>query len=166
MSNAIGSGKSVLRLGAALTAFVSLAAVAENCIELTTTAETEQAYVNEQGQPSKRLVPVASALPGDEVVWTVTAKNRCDKPADNIVIANPVPEHMTLVANTAMGVGTDITYSINGKDFKPADALTVRDADGSTRGARAEDLRYIRWSYASTFTAGATTFVRYRALVD
>lgn len=166
MSNAIRSGKNALRIGAALTAFVSLAAAAENCIELTTTAETEQSYVNEQGQHAKRLVPVARALPGDEVVWTVTAKNRCDRPADNIVIANPVPEHMTLIANTAMGVGTDITYSLDGKDFKAADALTVRNADGSTRSARAGDLRYIRWSYASSFTPGATSFVRYRALVD
>jgi uncharacterized repeat protein (TIGR01451 family) len=158
--------KRMARLGVALAAFMSVAATAENCIELTTTAETEQTYTNEQGQQATRLVPVAKALPGDEVVWTVTAKNLCSKPAESIVIANPVPDHMTLVANTAMGVGTQITYSIDGKDFKPADALSVRDANGAARNARPEEIRHIRWAYSTAFTPGATTFVRYRALVD
>ena len=42
------------RIVAALAAFVSLSAAAENCIELTTTAEAEQTYTNEQGQQAKR----------------------------------------------------------------------------------------------------------------
>ncbi|HEY6641803.1 hypothetical protein [Povalibacter sp.] len=138
----------------------------ENCIELTTTAESEQSYINEQGAQATRLVPIARALPGDEVVWTVTAKNRCSKPADNIVIANPVPEHMTLVANTAMGVGTEITYSVDGREFKASSALSVRDVNGATRGVRPEEIRHIRWSYRTAFTPGATAFVRYRAIVD
>lgn len=150
---------------AALAALVSLSAAAENCIELTTTAEAEQTYTNEQGQQATRLVPVVKALPGDEVVWTVTAKNLCSKPAEHVVIANPVPEHMTLVSNTAMGIGTQITYSVDGKDFQPANALSVSDAAG-TRSARPEEIRYIRWSYGAAFTPGATAFVRYRAIVD
>ncbi len=158
--------KNMARLGAALAAFASFAAAAENCIELTTTAEAEQTYTNEQGQQATRLVPVARALPGDEVVWTVTAKNLCSKPADSLVIANPVPEHMTLVADTAMGVGTQITYSVDGKDFKPAEALSVRDADGAMRNAQPAEIRHIRWAYSTAFTPGATAFVRYRAIVD
>jgi uncharacterized repeat protein (TIGR01451 family) len=165
MSN-VFQKKHVVRFGATLAAFASFAAAAESCIELITTAETEQAYTDEQGRQATRLVPVAKALPGDEVVWTVTAKNLCDKPAENIVIANPVPEHMTLVANTAMGVGTQITYSVDGKDFKPVDALSVRDADGAARNARPEEIRHIRWAYDAAFTPGATAFVRYRAMVD
>jgi uncharacterized repeat protein (TIGR01451 family) len=158
--------KNMVRLGVVLAAFTPFTVAAENCIELTTTAETEQTYTNEQGQQATRLVPVAKALPGDEVVWTVTAKNLCSKPADSIVIANPVPEHMTLLANTAVGVGTRITYSIDGKDFKPVDALSVRDANGATRNAQPAEIRYIRWAYSAAFTPGATAFVRYRAIVD
>ena len=87
-------------------------------------AETEQEYTTEAGQKAKRLVPVGKVVPGDEVIWTITAKNVCDKAADNIVIANPVPEQMSYVANSAMGVGADITYSLDGKDFKAPTALT------------------------------------------
>ena len=72
----------------------------------------------EQGQKVKRLAPAGKVVPGNEVVWTITAVNVCKTPTDNVVIANPVPEHMTYVANSAMGTGTDIAYSLDGKEFK------------------------------------------------
>jgi uncharacterized repeat protein (TIGR01451 family) len=142
----------------------AVSAQEKNCIELTTTAETEQEYVNAQGQKATRLVPAAKVLPGNEVVWTVTAKNVCSNPVDNVVVANSVPEHMTYVANSAMGVGTEITYSVDGEDFKPAAALTVSDA-GASRAARPDEYRHIHWTYQASFAPGATAFVRYRALV-
>lgn len=152
---------------AIVVSMMSFAAFAQqqNCIELTTSAETEQEYVNEQGQKATRLAPAAKVVPGNEVIWTITAKNVCGKPAENIVIANPVPEHMTYVANSAMGVGTAITYSIDGKEFSPAAALTVRDADGATRAARPDEYRHVHWTYTASFAPGATAFVRYRAIV-
>lgn len=135
------------------------------CVELKTTGETESEVV-ENGQKVKRLVPVGKAVPGDQIVWTITATNVCKTPTDNVVIANPVPEHMTYVANSAMGTGTDIAYSLDGKEFKSAAELQVRAADGTTRAARADEYRVIRWTYKAAFAPGATAFVRYRATVQ
>jgi uncharacterized repeat protein (TIGR01451 family) len=137
----------------------------KGCLELKTVAETEQEFVNEQGQKATRLVPAGKVVPGSEVIWTITAKNVCEKPAENIVVANPVPEHMNYVANSAMGVGTDITYSLDGTEFKAASELTTREADGSSRTARPDEYRAIRWTYKAPFAPGATAFVRYRATV-
>lgn len=137
----------------------------KNCVELKTSADVEQEYVNDQGQKATRLVPAGKVVPGNEVVWTITAKNVCNKPADRIVIANPVPEHMTYVANSAVGPGTELAYSLDGQEFRPAGALSVREADGSSRAARADEYRSIRWTYAAAFAPGATAFVRYRASV-
>jgi uncharacterized repeat protein (TIGR01451 family) len=134
------------------------------CIELKTSAETEQEVV-EQGQKVKRLAPAGKVVPGNEVVWTITAVNVCKTPTENVVVANPVPEHMTYVANSAMGTGTDIAYSLDGKEFKNAAELQVRAADGTTRAARADEYRAIRWTYKTAFAPGATAFVRYRAIV-
>lgn len=134
------------------------------CIELKTSAETEQEVV-EQGQKVKRLAPAGKVVPGNEVVWTITAVNVCKTPTENVVVANPVPEHMTYVANSAMGTGTDIAYSLDGKEFKSAAELQVRAADGTTRAARADEYRVIRWTYKAAFAPGATAFVRYRAVV-
>jgi uncharacterized repeat protein (TIGR01451 family) len=134
------------------------------CVELETSGETESEVI-ENGQKVKRLLPVGKALPGDQIVWTITATNVCNTPTDDVVIANPVPEHMTYVASSAMGTGTDIAYSLDGKEFKSAAELQVRAADGTTRAARADEYRVIRWSYKTAFAPGATAFVRYRAVV-
>jgi uncharacterized repeat protein (TIGR01451 family) len=138
----------------------------KSCIEITTAAETPQQYVNEQGQTATKLVPVTRALPGDEVVWTVTARNVCDKPVEHVVVANPVPEHMTYVANSALGIGTAITYSLDGKEFAPLTGLLARTTDGTTRTAKADEVRHIRWTYANAFAPGAAAFVRYRAMLN
>jgi uncharacterized repeat protein (TIGR01451 family) len=151
---------------ASLLAFANAAHAADKgCIELKTVAESEQEFTNDAGQKAKRLVPAAKVVPGDEVIWTITAKNVCDKAADSIVIANPVPEQMSYVANSAMGVGADITYSIDGKQFSAPTAIVVHDANGSARTASPDEYRAVRWTYKTTFAPGATAFVRYRALV-
>jgi uncharacterized repeat protein (TIGR01451 family) len=137
----------------------------KGCVELKTVAESEQEYTNDAGQKAKRLVPAAKVVPGDEVIWTITAKNICAKAADNIVIANPVPEQMSYVANSAMGVGADITYSVDGKEFSAPTAILVRDANGSSHTASPDQYRAVRWTYKTAFAPGASAFVRYRAIV-
>jgi len=150
---------------AALLAVATLAhSTDKGCIELKTVAESEQEYTNDAGQKAKRLVPAGKVVPGDEIVWTITARNVCDKAADNIVIANPVPEQMSFVPNSALGVGAEITYSLDGSDFKAPNALLVNDSNGS-RPARADEFRAVRWTYKSAFAPGASAFVRYRAIV-
>lgn len=150
----------------ALFACASAAAQEKGCIELSTVAETEEKYVDDQGRNATRLVAADRIVPGSEVVWTITAKNVCDNPAEDVVVANPIPEHMSYVANSAMGVGTQITFSIDGAQFKPASDLQVNETNGSTRVARADEYRAIRWTYAAPFPLGAIAFVRYRATVN
>jgi uncharacterized repeat protein (TIGR01451 family) len=137
----------------------------KTCVELKTTGETESEVV-ENGQKVKRLVPVAKAVPGEQIVWTITARNVCTTSTDNVVIANAVPEHMTYVANSAIGTGADIAYSLDGKEFKSAAELQVRAADGTTRAAHPDEYRAIRWTYKNAFAPGATAFVRYRAVLN
>ena len=158
------NGKRAIFAAVLLTTTAGAYAADKACVELKTSAATEQEVI-EQGQKVRRLAPAGKVLPGDEVVWTITATNVCKTPTDNVVIANPVPEHMTYVANSAMGTGTDIAYSLDGKEFKSAAELQVRAADGTARAARADEYRAIRWTYKATFAPGATAFVRYRAVV-
>jgi uncharacterized repeat protein (TIGR01451 family) len=135
------------------------------CIELINDAQMEQAYTDAQGKQATRLVALGKVVPGNEVIYTITAKNVCDKPASAVVINNPVPEHMAYVSNSAMGVGTDITYSLDGKSFAKLDALTVKNADGTTRAPHADEIKAIRWIYSTAIDVGQTGFVRFRATV-
>jgi uncharacterized repeat protein (TIGR01451 family) len=147
---------------AALCGAVTASAEEKSCIEITTVAEAPQQYVNEQGQAATRLMPVARAVPGDEVIWTVTAKNVCSKPIEHVVVANAVPEHMSFVQNSAIGIGTDISYSLDGKEFASISAVAAT----ANAQSKADAIRHIRWTYATAFAPGATAFVRYRATLN
>jgi len=140
-------------------------AESQGCIAVKTTAEVEKDVVNDKGQKTKVLVPAGKVIPGTEVVWTVTANNACSQPSQNVTINNPVPEHMTLVPNSAIGPCSTVTYSRDGKTFAAADRLTVQE-NGVTRQARAEELKYIRWELKSSLQPGASAFGRFRAVLN
>lgn len=152
-----------------LLVFTSLnvhAQAAKNCIELKNEVQMEQEVTDAQGKKTTQLVAPGKVVPGNEVIYTITASNVCDKPATNVVINNPVPEHMTYVMNSAMGIGTDMTFSLDGKSFAKLDTLTAKNADGSTRAIRAEDIKNIRWVYNTAINPGQSGFVRFRARVN
>jgi len=140
-------------------------AQAKSCIELKTTAEVEKEVVNANGEKTKVLAPAGKVVPGTEVVWTVTANNVCKQPSDKVVINNPVPEHMTLVANSAIGAGSQITYSVDGKSFAPAGQLTVKE-NGAERPAHADEIRHVRWEFKNPLAPGAMAIARFRAVLN
>ena len=147
-------------------AFASQAfAQAEGCIELKTTAQVEKEVVNDKGEKSRVLLEAGKVVPGTEVVWTVTANNVCKQPSDGVTINNAVPEHMTLVPNSAIGPGSDITFSVDGKQFAPAGQLTVTE-NGAPRPARADEFKHIRWQLKASLQPGASAFGRFRAVLN
>lgn len=160
----LAGSKALLALPLLLCAFEAAAEKA-GCIELTTTAAVEEEFRNSQGRRQTRLVPPAKVVPGDEVVWTITARNVCEKPVDKVVIKNPVPEHMQFIGGSADGSGTTITYSLDGESFLPAAALTVQASDGSAKPAPPEAFRHVRWAYQGALAPGELATVRYRAAV-
>ena len=50
----------------------------KGCIVLKSVAEVEQEVVNDKGEKAKKLVPVSKAVPGVEVIWTITAQRYCN----------------------------------------------------------------------------------------
>ena len=153
---------------AALLAFMfdatALAADAR-CISLTSKAEVEQEVVNEKGEKVVKRVDAHKVVPGTEVIWTVTAENTCQQASENVTINNPVPTHMALVANSATGAGSDITYSLDGKAFARPDQLTVTE-NGAARKARADEYRHIRWVFKTPLMAGARATASFRAVLE
>ena len=140
-------------------------AQAKSCIELKTTAEVEKEVVNAKGEKTKVLAPAGKVVPGTEVVWTVTANNVCKQPSEKVTINNPVPEHMSYVANSAFGAGSDITYSLDGKTFAAPAELSVTE-NGASRQARADEYRHIRWVFRSPLQPGASAVARFRAVLN
>jgi uncharacterized repeat protein (TIGR01451 family) len=133
------------------------------CVSLETQALQEQSVAGADGTRKVTLTPATKVVPGDQVVWQTTARNSCASAAANVVINQAVPEHMTLVADSAAGADTRVLYSLDGKSFVALADLTVSEADGKQRPARAEDVRHVRWMLNGSIGANQSISVRYSA---
>ena len=139
----------------------------QGCILLKTVAEIEQVTTDERGEKTTRLVPVEKIVPGNEVIYTVSATNVCDQAADNVVIDNPVPQHMDYVGGSAIGPGTDVSFSIDGGfNFGKPETLKVAGADGAQRQAEPREYTNIRWVMRNQLKPGAVAFARFRAVLE
>jgi uncharacterized repeat protein (TIGR01451 family) len=118
------------------------------------------------GELRTERVPAGIVAPGDEVVYTVRFKNTGDRPAENILITNPIPRGIRYMDGTAFAPGTEILYSADGGvSYAEAGKLEVSDENGRTRTASADDYTHIRWQLERPLDPGAEGFARFRAVV-
>lgn len=134
-----------------------LVARAQN-VELFNKAEKEIEVV-EKGAKIKKLAPPEKMVPGDEVVYTITYNNKTGKPAEKVLITNPVPKYTRYKDGSATSDNSDITFSADGgKTFATPDKLTVtlKDKSGKevTRPAAAAEYTHIRWTLKQNVAPG------------
>ena len=135
-------------------------------IELKTVAEVEVTEIDKQGKKIVKRTAPTNVVPGTEVIYTITAKNTGNEPADNIVVTNPVPKETVYVDGSAFGAGTNITFSVDGgKSYAKAGKLTVKDKAGKDRAATAKDYTHVRWTFQFNLQPGQEAPVWYRARV-
>ena len=136
-----------------------------NPIALHVVAEVE-AHVSEHGRSFNRLRPADKVVPGDSVIYTVEVRNVGPQSIDSPIVTQPVPAHMVYLADSAVGPGADVTYSVDGgRSFDAPENLKIAGANGSQRVATAADYTHIRWQLKSLLKADSTAFVRFRARV-
>ncbi|HTE16378.1 MAG TPA: hypothetical protein VK642_15000 [Burkholderiales bacterium] len=138
-------------------------------VELVTKAEREIEVI-EKGVKVKKTGPPEKVVPGEEVTYTVAYTNKTGKPAEKIVITNPVPNHTRYRDGSAAGEGADITFSVDGgKNFAAPDRLTVAIKDKSgkdiVRPAVAQDYTHIRWVLKQSVAPGQSGSVRFRVVI-
>ena len=139
----------------------------QGAIRLEHKAEQQEIVTDENGIEQTRLVAAARVVPGEEVLFTVTYTNVGDEAAEDVVIVNPVPEHMFYVSDSATGENTTITFSVDGGEtFAAPQNLLITDALGAERPAVARDYSHIRWVVDSEVTAGGSGTVHFAAVVE
>lgn len=138
---------------------------APGAVEVKSIAEVEVEVVNAKGKKELKRQPVEKAVPGTEVIYTTTFKNLVAKPVGNIALTNPIPNNTTYKAGSASGTHTDITYSLNGKDYAPLDALKVKGKDGKERAALPAEISHIRWTYRGDLPVGKTGEISFRTVI-
>jgi len=146
---------------------VSAVAFASGEVELQTTAQQEVQVVDDSGQQLTKLVVASKVVPGDEVIYTITARNISGQPVESVVIGDPIPLHMIYVKGSAVGEGTTMTFSADGgTSFHTVEELVVIDEAGTARPAEAEDLTDIQWTLDSAIPPSATKSVGFRARLE
>jgi uncharacterized repeat protein (TIGR01451 family) len=154
--------------GAFLALFLGLIAAAQevpNPISIRAIAEVES-KTTQHGREVVKLIPADRVVPGDRVIYTLEVRNTAATAVPAPTVTHPVPEHMLYVADTAVGPGAEVSYSVDGgRSFDRAENLKVQGADGRMRPAVAADYTDIRWQLKNSLKANSTAFVRFRALV-
>ena len=132
-------------------------------VVLETVIQREVEVVTDEGEKEIRLVEVANAVPGDELIFTVSYTNTGSEPASNVNIVNPIPENTTYIQDTAAGEGTAVTFSADGgSSYGLPGELKVIGPDGKQRQALLEDYTHIRWVRERALTEGEAGSVAFR----
>jgi len=135
-------------------------------LNVRTVVQKEEVTVSPAGEKETKLVPAATVVPGERVVYTITFQNISTEPADNIVITNPISGELTYVDGSAFGPGAEIQFSVDGgQTYASRDELTVTE-NGETRQAAAEDLTHVRWVMQTELAAGAQGMARFAAVLE
>ena len=135
-------------------------------LDVTTVVQKQEFIVDAAGETDTRLVPAATIVPGDRVIYTITFQNISDDAAEDVVITNPIDDSLTYVDGSAFGPGTEIQFSVDGgQSFAKREALTV-DEDGEIRPAEAKDFTHIRWVMQQDLAAGAQGMARFAAVLN
>jgi uncharacterized repeat protein (TIGR01451 family) len=150
-----------------LGSFSSGAQAAEKgAIKLTSIAQTEVEVTNDKGKKTLKRTSVEKAVPGTEVIYTTTFENIIDKPAEHIVIDNPIPNDSEYKAGSAFGKNCEILFSVDGgKKFGHAEDLKVKGEDGKSRTALPREYTNIRWTYKGQLATKKSGEVGFRAVV-
>jgi len=136
-------------------------------IELKCLAESEFEVVNEMGEKEIQRVKAAKVVPGDEVIYTIYYTVIGKDPVNDIVISNPIPEHMVYKEGSAFGDSAEIRFSFDeGKTFDYPENLKVKDAEGNENLAVAAEYTHIQWMLKHVFEPGQAGQVCFRARLE
>jgi uncharacterized repeat protein (TIGR01451 family) len=112
------------------------------------------------------LVPADRVVPGDEVFYTLEIRNTGSRPLPAPTVDFPIPEHMRYIADSAVGAGADVSYSVDGgRTFDRPENLSIVAVSGEPRLATAADYTHIRWRLKHVLQAKAMALARFRAVV-
>ncbi len=138
---------------------------ATTAIELKNIAEVEMQVMTDDGKKELKRLPAKNVAPDGEVIYTTTFRNASAETVNNVIVINPIPQNTLYIANSAAGNNTDITYSLNGKNYATPENLQVPGAHGKGRPAIASDYSNIRWVYKDELAPGAGGTVTFRVKV-
>jgi uncharacterized repeat protein (TIGR01451 family) len=140
-------------------------AVRAEAIEVKSIAEIET-RVSRHGVDAVKLLPARHVVHGDQVVYTLEIRNTLPAAIAAPTISFPIPDHTSYIANSAVGPGAEVSYSVDGgRSFDHPENLKVAGPKGALRVATPADYTHIRWQLKHSLKGNAIAYARFRALV-
>jgi uncharacterized repeat protein (TIGR01451 family) len=140
------------------------AAVAQstNAVSLNSDVLVERTTVDANGRAQVTLEEPQVVVPGDKLVFVLRYQNNGRAPASDFVVTNPLPHAVAFQASADQRSQVSID---GGQSWGQLDQLKVRDADGATRPARADEVTHVRWAFAQPIPAGEAGRLMFRGIV-
>ena len=111
----------------------------------------------------QKLQTAQRVVPGDVLIYTVELRNAGRYAAEAALVVQPIPNHMMYLADSAVGPGVDVDYSIDGgHTFDTPENLKF---PGAAVRAKAADYTHIRWRLRNRLKPNSVAYVRFRAQV-
>ena len=137
------------------------AAFAAPGVQLSNTVMRNVEQKGADGRVTQNKVVATSVAPGDQVTYLIAYKNDAAKPAERVVVTNPVPANLEFVSASD---GAEVSVD-GGKSYGALTSLTTRSASGAARAAQAADVTHVRWRIANSIAPGAAGEVSFQAKV-
>ncbi len=144
---------------------ISAIAQAQNAADhiVTTVSAELAARAADHGAPLPALQTAERVVPGDVLIYTVEVRNAGRYAAESPTVVQPIPNHMMYLADSAVGPGVDVDFSVDGgHTFGPPENLKVA---GAARLATAAEYTHIRWRLRNRLQPNSIAYVRFRAQV-
>ena len=123
-------------------------------------------------KPEPKLQPAERVVPGDVLIYTVEVRNAGQYAVDSAVVIQPVPNHTMYLADSAVGPGVDVDYSVDGgrsfdrpENLKPVNGTANGVAAAATARATAAEYTHIRWRMRNRLKPNSIAYLRFRAQV-
>ncbi|GMR16693.1 MAG: hypothetical protein BMS9Abin31_1058 [Gammaproteobacteria bacterium] len=150
----------------AFTLFVTTNAYAEEgAIRFSNNAYKQVVSKGADGTTQYDYVDTGLVLPADVILYEIVFENISKQGVSNIVINNPIANNSKYRDGSATGNSTEITFSVDGKNFASADDLIVKDKTGKIWKAKPGDYTAIRWVYKKALKPGEKSKVTYKTTI-
>ena len=138
-------------VGFLFTASIAVAAQDKtNKVVLSSAVFVEVEVENAEGKKEIKRMPVAKALPGSELIYVTTYKNTGDKPAENLIITNPLAKELIYKDQSAQGENAAFSVSVDGgKHYGDLSTLRIPTTEGATRPAQAGDITHLQFKLSN-----------------
>ncbi len=124
--------------------------------------------VEEGGKQVEKRVSAIDVLPRDVIVYTLQYENKGDEAAQNVVLNDPIPQGTSYVVASAISPAAEVSFSVDGKNFKKPSLLTYtvkKNGKMEQRKASPEQYTHIRW-VVKKIPAGKSGVVGFRVKVN